>query len=358
MIMKYFYRCLSLALIAMLLSPVGQKAFAGNKDRSGQAGASELLINPWTRASGWGSVNMAKVKGVEAMWGNIAGAAFTKGTQIEFSYTDWLGGTGTSIIAFGLSQKVGDAGAFGLQVMSMNFGEVEITTTDSPEGGVGVFKPNMMNFALSYSKAFSNSIYAGIVVKMISESISDISGFGIALDVGIQYVTGANEQLAFGIALKNVGPKMQFSGDGLDIKALIPGGQTTLNTLSQRSMAFELPAQLSIGISYDFLLPAENRITLAGNFVSNSFSQDQFIAGLEYGFKNIFMLRAGYTYEKGIWDSIDNSERTNVNSGLSAGISVALPLNKEKGSYIGIDYAFRETVSFNNNHTIGIIFNF
>ena len=78
----------------------------------------------------------------------------------------------------------------------------------------------------------------------------------------------------------------------------------------------------------------------------------------EYGFKNIFMLRGGYTYESGIWDDITSSERTNVNSGLSAGLSVALPLDKEKGTYIGIDYAFRQTVSFNNNHTIGIILNF
>ena len=70
------------------------------------------------------------------------------------------------------------------------------------------------------------------------------------------------------------------------------------------------------------------------------------------------MLRTGYAYEQGIWDGINTSDRTNVNSGFSAGVSVALPLNKEKGSYIGIDYAFRETVSFNNNHTVGIIFNF
>lgn len=356
--MKYFYRYLTLILITLLVLPAGDIAFAGNKDRSGQAGASELLINPWTRSSGWGSANMSRVRGVEAIWGNVAGVAFTQGTQINFAYTDWLRGTGTSVIAFGLSQKVGEAGAFGLQVMSMNFGEVEITTTSSPDGGVGTYKPNLMNFALSYSKAFSNSIYAGIVVKMISESIADVSGFGIALDIGIQYVTGANEQMAFGIALKNVGPKMSFSGDGLDIKALISGGQETLNTVQQRSMAFEIPAQLCIGASYDFLMPADNRITLAGNFISNSFSKDQFVLGLEYSFKDILMLRGGYTYEQGIWDDINTSERTNVNSGLSAGISVALPLNKEKGTYIGIDYAFRETVSFNNNHTVGIIFNF
>jgi hypothetical protein len=355
--MKSFYKSLRILLVAMLVISIMIPAFAGNKDRSGQAGASELLINPWPRSSGWGNVNMATVKGVEAIWGNVAGVAFTEGTQIQLAYTDWLRGTGTSVIAFGLGQRIGEAGALGIQVMSMNFGEIEITTTDSPDGGVGVYNPNMLNIAISYSRAFSNSIYAGLVVKVISESISDVSAFGIAIDAGIQYVTGANEQIAFGIVLKNVGPKMKFSGDGLSLRTLIPG-QETLFTLEQRSMAFEIPAQLSIGVAYDFLMPAENRITLAGNFVSNSFSKDQFTLGLEYAFRNIVMLRAGYTYEDGIWDDINTSERTNVNSGLSAGLSLAIPFNKEKGSYLGIDYAFRQTVSFNNNHTLGLILNF
>lgn len=355
--MKSFYKFLVVMLTVAFLLPSGFSVFAGNKDRSGQAGASELLINPWPRSSGWGSVNMAKVKGVEAMWGNIAGAAFTRGTQIQFAYTDWLRGTGTSVIAFGLSQKIGDAGALGIQVVSMNFGEIEITTTDSPDGGVGVYNPTLMNIALTYSKAFSNSIYAGLVVKLISESISDVNAFGIAIDAGIQYVTGENDQIAFGIALKNVGPKMKFSGDGLSLRSLIPG-QDNLFTMDQRSMPFELPAQLNIGAAYDFLMPADNRITLAANFTSNSFTKDQIGLGLEYSFKDILMLRGSYTYENGMWEDITTSDKTNVNNGISAGISLALPLNKEKGTFIGIDYAFRETVSFNHNHTLGILFNF
>jgi len=355
--MKSFYKFLVVMLTVAFLLPSGFSVFAGNKDRSGQAGASELLINPWPRSSGWGSVNMAKVKGVEAMWGNIAGAAFTQGTQIQFSYTDWLRGTGTSVIAFGLSQKIGDAGALGIQVVSMNFGEIEITTTDSPDGGVGVYNPTLMNIALTYSKAFSNSIYAGLVIKLISESISDVNAFGIAIDAGIQYVTGENDQIAFGIALKNVGPKMNFSGDGLSLRSLIPG-QDNLFTMDQRSMPFELPAQLNIGAAYDFLMPADNRITLAANFTSNSFTKDQIGLGLEYSFKDILMIRGSYTYENGMWEDITTSDKTNVNNGISAGISLALPLNKEKGTFISIDYAFRETVSFNHNHTLGILFNF
>ena len=353
--MKHIYKYLSIVLITALVIPLS--LHAGNKDRAGQAGASELLINPWARSSGWGSVNMAKVSGLEAMWGNAAGTARISGTQVILSYTDYLRGTGTSIAGFGFTTKIGDAGAIGIQVMSMSFGEIEITTPSSPEGGQGVYKPNLMNVAISYGKAFSNSIYGGIVIKGISQSIADVSAFGIALDAGIQYVTGADEQIAFGIVLKNVGPKMKFSGDGLSIKSFIPGQDNSF-TLEQRSQAFEIPTQLQIGAAYDFLMPKDYRITLAGNFVSNSFTRDQFSLGLEFSLKDYFMIRGAYTYENGMFEEITSPENTNINNGLSLGLSVAVPLNKEKGSYIGIDYAFRETVTFNHNHTLGIIFNF
>ncbi len=355
--MKTLYKYLTVVLVAVIIFPLAQPSFAGNKDRSGQAGASELLINPWTRSSGWGSANMAKVKGLEAMWGNVAGTAFTTGTQIIFSHTQWLKGTGTTINAFGLTQKVGDAGALGLSVMSMGFGEIDITTPTSPEGGLGTFKPSLMNFAISYAKGFSNSIYGGIVIKVISESIADVNAVGVAIDAGIQYVTGANEQIAFGVALKNVGPQMKFSGDGLSLKTFL-SGQETQFTMEQRSAAFEIPTQLCIGAAYDFLFPKEYRLTLAGNFTSNSFTKDQFALGLEFSLKDYLMLRSGYTYENGMFDNIETAENTNINKGLSAGISVSVPLNKEKGSYIGIDYSFRETISFNHTHSFGIILNF
>lgn len=355
--MKHFYKYLTIGLVISLMLPTSTSTYAGNKDRSGQAGASELLINPWTRSSGWGSANMARVRGLEAMWGNVAGVAFTNKTQVIFAHTQWLKGTGTTINAFGVSQRLGETGALGISVMSMAFGEIEITTTDSPDGGLGVYKPSLMNIALSYSKAFSNSIYGGVLLKIISESVANVSAVGFAIDAGIQYVTGEDEQIAFGITLKNWGPKMKFSGDGLSLRAFIPGQETQF-TLEQRSDAFEIPAQLNIAFAYDFLFPKEFRLTLAGNFTSNSFTKDQISAGLEFAFKNIVMLRGGYTYENGMWDDINTSTNTNVNSGLSAGISLAVPLNKEKGSYIGIDYSFRETVAFNNTHSIGIILNF
>ncbi len=320
--------------------------YGGNKDRAGQAGASELLINPWARSSGWGGVNTANAQGIEATFTNIAGVAFTKKTELVFAHTRWLEGSGISINSFGFAQKIGEIGVIGLSVMSMSFGEIERTTVDQPEGGIGTFSPSLMNIGIFFARAFSNSIYGGVCVKIISESTSDVTGTGIAIDAGIQYVAGKKENIRFGISLKNVGPTMQFSGDGLSFRNIVQGYQMTVE---QRSADFELPTLLNIGASYDFLF-AEQRITLAGNFRSNAFSQDQYSIGMEYAFiKSYFMLRGSYNFEKGLFD---NNTRTTAFTGPTIGATVQAPLNK-KGATFSIDYSYRFTDPFKGTHTIG-----
>ncbi|MCK4568784.1 MAG: PorV/PorQ family protein [Bacteroidales bacterium] len=347
--MKSFYKYLiTLVIIGMLIIPESS-LYAGNKDRSGQAGATELLINPWARSSGWGNVSTANINGLEAMFINVAGLAFTNKSELVFSHTTYLKGSDINMFAFGFSQRIGDAGVIGLNVVSMNFGEIEVTTPDSPDGGRGTYKPNLMNISVAYAKAFSNSIYGGITIKIISESIADVSAQGIAIDAGIQYVTGEMDQIKFGIALKNIGPRMRFSGDGLLRTTFLPEQENAFS-MSMPSESFELPTALDIGASYDFYIGDWNRITLAFNFRSNSFGKDQFTGGIEYALKTYLMLRFGYTYEEGITKKAD---RTNVFTGPSAGVTVSIPTNKEKGSSIDIDYSYRATDPFSGTHSIG-----
>jgi len=344
-IFKYFA---ALLMTGVLFIPFNYLT-AGNKDRTGQAGASELLINPWARSSGWGGVNVASVKGLEGLFGNVAGTAHTKGTELIFSNTQWLKGSEVSINTFGLTQKIGESSVIGLGIMSMKFGDIPITTEELPEGGIGNFSPNYMNINLSFAKAFSSSIYGGINIKIVSEVISDVSAQGLAIDAGIQYVTGPRDNVRFGITLRNVGPTMRFSGDGLSIRSLLPG-QESYFTLEQRSADFELPTQLAMGGSYQIRITDMHSLTLAGSFISNSFTKDQFIGGAEYELKSYLMLRASYTYEEGITVKAD---RTTAFTGLSAGFTVAVPLDKEKGSSIAIDYSYRATDPFNGTHSIG-----
>lgn len=340
---------LNYSVIALMIAA---NAFAGNEDRAGSAGATELLINPWARSSGWGG-NTAAVRGIEAQFFNIAGTAFTKKTEIGFTHTKWLKGTDININAVGISQKVGESGALSLGIMSMDFGEIPITTAENPEGGLGTFSPQLINISLGYAKAFSNSIYGGLNLKVISESVSDARAQGVAIDAGIQYLTGFNEakdNLKFGIAMKNVGNPMRFSGDGLTQKTTTEFG-TNLTT-ANRAERFEMPSLINIGAAYDFKLKDIHRITFAAMFTSNSFTNDQTTAGIEYGFKKLFMIRAGYTFEK---NGTNSEETTNGLTGLAAGLTVELPIGKS-GKMLGIDYSYRDSDPWDGTHSFGLLF--
>jgi len=336
---------------AVLLGLAVTPAFAGNPDRAGSAGATQLLINPWARSAGWGLANTASVRGVEAMYGNVAGLSMVNKTEILFCNTRWLSGSGTTINSVGFGQKMGASGVLGISATTMGFGELEVTTVNDPAGGRGTFSPTMANIGISYAKSFSTSIHGGLLVRMVSESIANVRSQGVCFDAGIQYVTGAKENIHFGIALKNVGPAMAFSGDGLSVQGLLASGDGDQMTLEQRSAQFEIPSLLNIGASYDWHLNELNRISFAGTFISNSFTKDQGVIGVEYAFKKMFHLRGGFMYEAGITNDTD---RTTVYTGPSGGLSVDLPFGEEKKSAVAIDYSYRSTNPFAGVHSVGI----
>jgi hypothetical protein len=354
--MKNFYRTITALLLIAAMTLSVTNSYAGNKDRSGQAGAPELLINPWARGSGWASANTSSVMGLESMFTNVAGLAFTKKTELIFSYTDWLRGTDISIANFGVAQKLGESNVLGISVQSMSFGQLNETTTDQPEGTGATFSPNLLNVNIAFAKSFSNSISAGLTFKVINHSIPDAAATGIALDAGVIYVTGEKENIRFGVVLRNIGPKMKFTGDGFSIKALFESSDYAL-TVQQRSESFELPTQLRIGASYDVYFKDDiSRISFAGTFVSNSFTKDQFLLGAEFNLRDYFMLRAGYTYESNITESIELTERTNVYNGPSVGATVQIPFSKENHTGLAIDYSYQTTAHFKGTHVIGIKF--
>src|SRR5690554_7737183 len=94
--MKIFKSIAKSSMVVGALA-ISLTTFAGNEDRIGSAGASELLVNPWARSTAMGSAGIASTDGIEAQFSNIAGLAFTDKTQIKFNYTTWLGDAGISL---------------------------------------------------------------------------------------------------------------------------------------------------------------------------------------------------------------------------------------------------------------------
>lgn len=331
---------------------VSVSAFAGNEDRTGSAGATHLLINPFARSSGWGSAGSSSVTGLESQFLNIAGLAYTNKTELIFARTNWLGGqSGIGLNVFGLAQRVSDNSAISISAMSLNYGEIDITDYNNPEGGIGTFSPTSNIFSVGYAKEFSESISGGINLKVISEGNAAAKSTGVGVDAGIRYTTGERDHMKFGIALKNVGPQMNYSGDGLALETVNPvTGQSS--TTQQRAQGFELPSQLTIGVSYDFILAENHLLTAAGTFVANSFSRDQLAIGGEYSFKAqkaILKLRAGLVYEKGLFNEVENKSAFN---GPSGGVTFDFPMGKN-GTLIGLDYTYRHSSIFGGIHTVG-----
>jgi hypothetical protein len=205
---------------------------------------------------------------------------------------------------------------------------------------------------VGFAKKFSSSIYGGINFKVVTESIFNLRSSGIALDAGIRYVTGEQNQLKFAIALKNVGPVMKFKGDGLANQVEYVSSEF-IATLEQRSASYELPSLLNIGGSYDFIFDEENRLTVAAAFQANSFSKDQIRIGLDYGMvteKVAFNVRGGFAYENGI---LNAENRSNALLGPTAGFSVDALVGKSK-SALGVEYAARFAGVFGIIHTLGV----
>ncbi len=343
-------RLVRVLIAACLLSPALSNA--GNPDRQGEAGGYELLLNPWARNAGLHAMTTSMAYGVEAMQINIAGLSKISKNEFVISHTRLFEGTGISLNSLGFAQKMGESGAFGISLTAMDFGDIKVTTTGAPEGTGATYSPSFFNIGLGYSYTFDKKVSVGILFRGISENIADVSAFGLAIDAGVQYVSGAKDNFKFGVSLRNMGSPMKFSGEGLSFPTSNPqGGIQYPITVNQRPAGFELPSMLNIGLSYDFYAGTKSRITAIGNFTANSFSVDQIGGGVEFAFREMFMLRGGYRMDLGVPPS---DPQHNVYSGLCGGVTIEVPTKKDSTGRFAIDYAYLATNPFSGTHNFSI----
>jgi len=343
--MKNLYK---IVCVLALFVGVNASTYAGNPDRQGEAGASELLLNPWAKSAGLHGMTTSSVTGVESMRLNIAGLGRIEGRELNISNTRLFEGSTVKLNALGYAQKMGNS-AFGISLMAVDFGDIPVTTVGQPDGTGATFSPSFINLGVGYSYTYENKISVGFLFRTISESTADVSAFGFALDAGVQYVSGEQDNFKLGISLRNVGSPMKFSGQGLAFKE-----ENTELTVEQRAEDFELPSVLNIGISYDYYFAENVMLRGVGNFTSNAFSRDQVGAGVELFINDMFILRGGYKKDFGS----SGSSLNNVYTGVSGGASIELPFNESGKNKLAIDYAYRATNPFRGTHNFSVRFLF
>jgi hypothetical protein len=368
-----------LAGLAVVL--FGQVALAGNDTKRGQAGATELLINPWARTTGMSGANSAWIRGVEALNVNPAGFAGIQNFEFAFANTQYLTGSGVSVNTAAFGQRVGD-GVLGASVMSMNLGEFFETTYFLPDGTGNTFSPSYFNLAASYGRNFSDILNAGLTVRIVSQAVPNASATGACVDAGVQYFGGKRKQIKIGVALRNIGPKLNYSGDGLNRSATIDNNPSRnagyLLSIQNIAHPFDLPALYNLGFAYEIDLMGDSaangdhKLTPSYTFVSNSFTADQHLIGLEYNWRGIFAVRGGYALSQNV---ISGLTETDIHYGPSAGVSFDPPFdwlfgqnnqvestdditggNSKNKKSIGIDYSYRASRTYGGTHSLGLVF--
>lgn len=343
-------------------------SLAGNDTKRGQGGATELLINPWARSSGIAGANSGIVRGIESMGLNVAGLSAIRKTDINFCSALYLMGSQIHINTLGFGQKVGDNGAMGLTISSYDLGTFEETTVENPNGTGKTFKPQIFNFGAAYSKKFSERISGGLLIRGVSQSYNSASAFGLAIDAGIQYQTGKRKEFKFGVSLMNLGTKMQFEGTDFTTRGTKQGTSYS-QTVGLLTAASDLPSMLNIGVGYDFHFETDQIVlTPCFNFRSNSFTADQYQAGVQAAWKDMVILRGGYDYQKGL---INKDESTTTNLGPSFGATFQMPFARNKSGEMtqtgetdaagkqskvfALDYSFSATRYFGGTHRFSIL---
>ena len=324
-----------IASLVLLMVAVGS-AFAGNDARIGTAGAQELVIPYGSRGTAMGGAVVASVSGIESMYWNPAGLADLEGTEAMFSYLPYIADIDLNFV--GVATNIEDFGTVGFGAKVLSIGDMEETIRTAPDGTGRTFSPSLTVINLTYSRVLTSNVSFGVTGMYINESIFEVSASGVAFDVGFMYDPGWRG-LRLGFVVKNYGPQMSFSGRGFERS--LDGDRPA----SPNNASFDLPASLNIGASYNLIDMGPSVASMSANFRSNSYSQDQVHGGFEYGYNDMFFLRAGYRY----------SDQDNFVYGATFGAGLIYPMGDTKLTF---EYAWNETETFDDNQYFTVKFNF
>lgn len=323
-----------------------QMAFAGDLDRVGTVSATELLIPVGARSISMGGATFANVSGAEAIFWNPGGISTGARAEAFFNNMRYIADINVNYIA--AVYNAGTGGAFGFHIKALDFGDIDVTTVENPDGDGTTYSPTYIVAGGTYGRALTDRISAGFTGKFIYEEIQQTSASAVALDMGIQY--RFNNSLAIGVVMKNIGSKMRFDGRDLETASPIPGGTPDSEDgfFSARSQEANIPSLFSFGIDYRYNVNEENSFSVSGAFANFNEASDQFYGGIEYNFKDFFFLRSGYNYE--------SEQNDSQIFGASFGAGLSYPLG---GFNFAFDYAWRQLTDYfdsNNIFTLKLTF--
>jgi len=272
---------------------------------AGTSGAIILKQTSGARPLGMGEAFVALADDVNALNFNPAGLACIRNHEISVMYLDslvdsWFGFIGYALPLGGnVEKQVGtrkfkskktrtNRGTIGLGFSIFQAGEMVL----EPEGDtVQAEQDYLANLGFGYAiwrsgeevekgrqrvratSELGNEISLGVGIKFVhSTLVQKYSAMAYAVDVGMlgKFIVGKN-RLQIGIAGQNFGTKIKFEEEG-----------------------DSLPLTVRAGASYRMAFKQEHIFTISGEAVKPNDADFRGDTGMEYWYREIFALRAGY----------------------------------------------------------------
>lgn len=339
---------LALGACALTFLGLGAQEVAAQDDRAGTQAMEELLVPITPRTIALGSAitgGLADLGGVEAVQSNPAALLASTGTNAMFSRSEYVQDIGINYA--GVSQSFG-ANSIALTLLAWDYGDIQRTTEANPDINATTpvtYTASAFAVGATYGRQFTDRIGAGFTLKALGRRIDEVTSSGVAFDAGVTYVV-EESGLRFGVALKNLGAQMGFSGTGLNRQVTVngpTGPQPVAGGI--RDLEAQLPSTLNFGASYTRQFQGDLSVTGLANFQSVSYDLDQYSGGLELGYANLIYARGGVNFtaepDQNMWQSWN----------LGAGLNLAL-----NSTRLRVDYAYRPTDVFGsvNVFSVGI----
>ena len=300
-----------LALLVFLTA--SQPARLSAQEQPLNAGALFLVFPVGAQAVGMGQTATAASGHGEAAFWNPAGLATMSDDEFALHSATLVAGKSHVLGAYFPSRGIGVLGG---AVYLVDYGDLD--RTDQNGNTIARIAPRNFEFIASYATSLAGSFVLGLSYKLVefrvdcSGDCRDFptgTGATHALDLGGQFSVGPGGPLRIGVALRNVGFRLQ---------------------VQNQAQADPLPARLAIGALYEVhFRPAEGAtldkafdLKLAADVDSpwGQGGQSETRLGFDVGYQKLVRVRAGYAF---------------VQDGLS-GPSVGLGI--ESGS-LGVDLA-------------------
>ncbi len=278
--------------INLILITILGFCFSETVTQEGTDAANFLKLETGISGIGMGGAHVASANNISGIGYNPAAISFTKKSDLYFSMRNYL--VDIQIGSIGYASKLSSTDYVGLYIFYLDSGDIERTTLDSPDGGIGYYKVQDLVLSGIYSKIVTDRLRLGVSLKYIREDLWTTNFNTVAFDLGSIFDTGIYGFI-LGMSVSNFGPEIQYTGEGLENE-----NYDDLEPQMWATDKFNLPLIFRLGVSNELM--GKNSLFMKNNFqklvveadaVSPSDSKLYGSLGLEYSWNNMLYIRAG-----------------------------------------------------------------